>query len=66
MDADLNSPEAIRVILRLAQEIRAADEEGRAVGTAQDSLRSLAGVLGLRLTPGPPLPELVEGWRRHL
>ncbi|MFQ5922036.1 MAG: cysteine--tRNA ligase [Anaerolineales bacterium] len=66
MDADLNSTEAIRVILRLAQEIRVADEEGRAVETAQDSLKSLAGVLGLRLTPGPPLPELVEGWRRHL
>ncbi|GMR11054.1 MAG: cysteine--tRNA ligase [Anaerolineae bacterium] len=66
MEADLNATEAVRVILRLAQEIQAADEEGRAVGTAQHSLKSLAGVLGLRLTPGPPLPELVKGWRRHL
>jgi len=66
MEADLNAKEAIRVILRLAQEIQAADEERRAVGIAQDSLKSLAGVLGLRLTPGPPLPELVKGWRRHL
>ena len=66
MEADLDATEAIRVILRLAQEIQAADEEGRAVGDAQDSLKSLSGILGLRLTPGPPVPELVERWRRHL
>ena len=66
MDADLNAKDAIRVILRLAQDIQVAVEEGKAVGAAQDSLKSLAGVLGLRLTPGPPLPEIAEGWRRHL
>ncbi len=66
MAADLNTAEAIQVVLRLAQEIQSADEEGRAVGAAQELLKSLAGVLGVRLAPGPPMPDLVEGWRRHL
>ncbi|MCH8339656.1 MAG: cysteine--tRNA ligase [Chloroflexi bacterium] len=66
MEADLNSVEAIQVLLRLAQEIQIADDEGHAVGAAQELLKSLAGVLGLRLTPGPPAPDLVKGWHRHL
>jgi cysteinyl-tRNA synthetase len=63
MDADLNTTEGIRVILQLAREIQEADGS---VEDAKDTLKILASILGLRLTPGPPLPEIVDGWRRHL
>ena len=66
MEDDLNSPEALKVLITLGQEIEVADEEGRAVEAAQDVLTDLAGTLGLRLTPGPPPPSVVDGWRRHL
>ena len=66
MENDLDSPQAIKVLLALGQEIESADTEGRAVGTAQEVLEELAGTLGLRLTPGPPLPSFVEGWQSHL
>ncbi len=61
MENDLNSPEAIKVLLELGQEIEGADEEGRAVGAAQDVLKELVGTLGLRLTPGPPSSSVVDG-----
>jgi L-cysteine:1D-myo-inositol 2-amino-2-deoxy-alpha-D-glucopyranoside ligase len=66
MENDLNSPEAIKVLLELSQEIKSADEAGHAVGAAQDTLDELAGTLGLRLTPGPPSSSVVDGWRIHL
>jgi L-cysteine:1D-myo-inositol 2-amino-2-deoxy-alpha-D-glucopyranoside ligase len=66
MEDDLNSPEAIQGLLTLAQEIENADKDGRAVGAAQDVLDELGGILGLRLTPGPPAKSFVDGWRRHL
>ena len=66
MENDLNTPEAIKVLLELGLAIESADEDGRAVEAAQDTLKELAGTLGLRLIPGPPLPEIVDGWRRHL
>jgi L-cysteine:1D-myo-inositol 2-amino-2-deoxy-alpha-D-glucopyranoside ligase len=66
MDNDLDSPEAIKGLMALGQEIESADKAGRAVGAAQDVLEELAGILGLRLTPGPPPSSIVEGWQHHL
>ena len=66
MEDDLNSPEGIKVLLQLSQEIEAADEGGRAVGAAQDVLKELSETLGLRLTPGPPPSSMVDGWLSHL
>jgi L-cysteine:1D-myo-inositol 2-amino-2-deoxy-alpha-D-glucopyranoside ligase len=66
MENDLNSPEALNVLLELGREIEVADEEGRAVGAAQDVLKDLAGTLGLRLIPGPPSASVVDGWRSHV
>lgn len=49
MDDDLDTPGAILVLQELANEIKAAGEAGRDVNAAQDVLRELGGVLGLRL-----------------
>ncbi|MFQ5942811.1 MAG: cysteine--tRNA ligase [Anaerolineales bacterium] len=63
LETDLGTPGAIQTLIRLAREIQEAEGE---IEAAKNSLRSLAGVIGLRLTPGPPLPEIVDGWQRHL
>ena len=49
MDADLNTPQAIAVLFDLARDINRGRDEGAAVGAAQDTLKTLAGVLGLTL-----------------
>ena len=63
MNNDLDTTAATQVVLTLAQEIQAAEGD---VEEAQETLKSLARVLGLRLTPGPPHKEIIDGWRRHL
>ncbi len=52
MDDDLDTPGAIHVLQDLADEIKRSSEAGHAVHAAQDVLRELSGVLGLRLQPG--------------
>ena len=47
MDHDLNTPQAIAALFDLAREINRSQETGRNVTAAQDTLRSLGGVLGL-------------------
>ena len=56
MDDDLNTPRAIAALFDLAREINRAHEEGRDACDAQDTLRELAGVLGLTLEP----PEIAD------
>ncbi len=66
MDRDLNIPAALAALRRLAEAIVAAAHQGRAVAPAQKSLRTLAGLLGLRLGSAGPEGRVVEGWGRHL
>jgi L-cysteine:1D-myo-inositol 2-amino-2-deoxy-alpha-D-glucopyranoside ligase len=66
METDLNTPGAIAILRRIAEAIAAASAQGRAVAAAQDALRKLGGVLGLRLGSAGPEGKVVEGWRRHL
>jgi cysteinyl-tRNA synthetase len=49
MDDDLNTPRAIAVLFDLSHDINRGREKGGAVADAQDTLRELAGVLGLTL-----------------
>ena len=49
MDDDLNTPRASAALFDLAHDINRAREEGLSVERAQDTLRELAGVLGLTL-----------------
>ena len=66
MDADLDTPSAIAVMEDFALEILRASSSGKEVGAAQDALRTMGRVFGLRLdTPGPD--KRVElGWEKHL
>ena len=50
MDDDINTPRALAALFDLARDINRDREAGRSVGQAQDTLRELAGVLGLGLT----------------
>jgi L-cysteine:1D-myo-inositol 2-amino-2-deoxy-alpha-D-glucopyranoside ligase len=49
MDADLDTPGAIEVLMALADALVAAGWDGRHTTAAQEVLRELGGVLGLRL-----------------
>ncbi len=49
MDDDLNTPAALAALFDLARDVNRARDEGRGIGEAQETLRELAGVLGLTL-----------------
>jgi cysteinyl-tRNA synthetase len=49
MDDDLNTAQALAVLFDLSREINRGRDRGYSVGRAQETLRELAGVLGLRL-----------------
>ena len=51
MDDDLNTPQAIAALFDLAREINRLAPEDDDVAEAQETLRELAGVLGLSLEP---------------
>ena len=58
MDDDFNTPRALSAIFELVRGINLARDAGagqQKLGTAQDKLRELAGVLGLRLTTSQEL-----------
>ncbi len=49
MDDDLNTPQALATVFSLARDINRGREEGKGLSAAQECLRELTGVLGLRL-----------------
>jgi cysteinyl-tRNA synthetase len=49
MDDDLNTPAALAALFDLARDINRARDEGRGIEEGQQTLRALAGVLGLTL-----------------
>ena len=49
MDDDLNTPQAVAALFDLARDVNRASAEGRSVAAAQETLRELAGALGLSL-----------------
>ncbi len=51
MDDDLNTPQALASVFSLARDINRGREEGKTLGAAQECLRELTSVLGLRLEP---------------
>ncbi len=58
LDNDLDTPGAIAVLDELASEVQSHRDSA-------ETLRRLAGVLGLRLDAPGPEPRVVEGWRAH-
>lgn len=66
MNDDLNTPAATQVLVRLAESISDSAEEGGRVENSQDTLRRMAGVMGLRLDQAAPEREVRRGWQEHL
>ena len=73
MNDDFNTPQAVAILFDLAREINRASEKGVEVGEAQNTLKELAGVLGLTFQEGEesftdaaPFIELLLQTRRHL
>ncbi len=64
LDDDLNTPEAVAVLDRLADGILAGQYAGAEQAAAQATLRELAGVLGLRFHEGLTA-RVADGWERH-
>ncbi|MFO7743198.1 MAG: cysteine--tRNA ligase [Anaerolineae bacterium] len=66
MDDDLDTSTAIAHLEHLGKAIQRAARAGRDVRSAQETLRSMAGVLGLRLDAEGPEPEAVHRWNEYL
>jgi L-cysteine:1D-myo-inositol 2-amino-2-deoxy-alpha-D-glucopyranoside ligase len=65
MDADLDTPQALSALERIGKAILAG-EGGRDVRVAQQKLRSLGGIFGLRLDVEGAAAGGEDAWRRHL
>jgi cysteinyl-tRNA synthetase len=72
LEEDLNTPQALATLFDLAREINRGRDAGRSVRAAQETLRELAGVLGLRLEArdasiaAAPFVELLISLRKEL
>jgi L-cysteine:1D-myo-inositol 2-amino-2-deoxy-alpha-D-glucopyranoside ligase len=66
MDDDLRTPEALATLDALAGEIVEGARAGKDVHAAQEELRSMGRVFGLRLDTEAPEARVTEGWERHL
>ena len=73
MDDDLNTPQALAALFDLTREINRGHDEKKHIRSAQESLRELTGVLGLRLyseeesvQPLSPFVELLAEIRQEL
>ncbi len=63
---DLNTPKALEVLESLADDILAAKHTGYDVPAAQNSLRTMGRVFGLRLDSAEPEERVTAGWGLHL
>jgi cysteinyl-tRNA synthetase len=57
MEDDLNTPQALAALFDLSRELNRARDRGRDIRDAQDTLRELAGVLGLTLEAPAQAPQ---------
>ena len=63
---DLDTPTAVATLERLADEVLAVDRQGQELKTAQQVLRDMGYVFGLRLDATQPETRVVAGWNEHL
>lgn len=66
LDRDLDTPAALRVLEPLADDILVAGQQNQDVTAAQDTLRQMSLVFGLRLTATEPEARVTNGWNKHL
>jgi cysteinyl-tRNA synthetase len=64
MEDDLNTPHGIEALERLAEKVLAAAVAGQDVEAAQESLRSMGRVFGLRLGAEEPEECVKTEWQR--
>ncbi len=57
MEDDLNAPQALAALFELARDINRGRDRGRDIFPAQETLRELAGVLGLTLQASTHVPQ---------
>ncbi len=57
MDDDLNTPQAVAALFDLARDINRGRDAGQSIGSGQDALRELGGVLGLTFEDRPSLED---------
>jgi cysteinyl-tRNA synthetase len=62
MEEDLDSPQALRALQRLAGRILEAAGRGETISTAQVEFRGLGSQLGLRIGQAGPEPRVARGW----
>ncbi len=65
MEEDLNTPEAIAVLEKLADSILDKDQSSNNIQQAKQVLRDRCSILGLRLDSPEPEERVVAGWQRH-
>jgi L-cysteine:1D-myo-inositol 2-amino-2-deoxy-alpha-D-glucopyranoside ligase len=66
MDEDLCTPRALAALEQLGDEVLEAAAADRDVQPAQEALRSMGLVFGLRLDTRGPEERVVSGWNQHL
>jgi cysteinyl-tRNA synthetase len=66
MEDDLDTPTALRLLRRLAGAIVETANRGQRIYAAQNELRRMATVFGLRLGAEQPEARVLEGWNAHL
>jgi L-cysteine:1D-myo-inositol 2-amino-2-deoxy-alpha-D-glucopyranoside ligase len=63
---DLDTPTATTLLAQLADDILATQNTGQNVQTAQQALRQMGRVFGLRLDNPDPETRVIDGWNEHL
>ncbi len=66
MEDDLDSPEAQRVLVSFANEIIEASKVDRDIRQAQEVVRRMSSVFGLRLEAESPEGAVIQKWDQHL
>ncbi|MSP12602.1 MAG: cysteine--tRNA ligase [Chloroflexi bacterium] len=66
MDNDLQAPQGLQIMEKLAQDVLRAEHGGETVRKAQAALREMAQVFGLRLDAVNAEERVISGWNEHL
>src|SRR4029453_5123623 len=66
MTNDLDTAAALTILSNFAADIRDAAQAGQSVHAAQEALRIMGRLFGLRLDDGGPEAAVVSGWNQHL
>jgi DALR domain len=66
MTNDLDTAAALTILSNFAADIRDVAQAGQSVHAAQEALRMMGRLFGVRLDDGGPEAALVSGWNQHL